>query len=478
MRNSVAVDHAEHFLHPSGSPEILIHFLFKPLPTWQVPMSIDFDIDAFYGLATSSSKVNPGPVLTYIRSFEKVILWGAANFGAQVGDYLLKQGIAIKNYWDIRAADLCDVNGIQVIQPFSSDTSKDQTLVILCITNNVIKTALWNRLRQEGYTNVLKGDLFFMGAICPFDDHTGVHASVCVDPLACRFVCCERLSSIVAKKSINSAKVPKPGEPIHLIYACILVNSVCTLDCKYCVQYINNYPKHLQKNVPTQRVCDDIRALLGAVDSIGGVSLMGGETFLHQDIHLIASALSEQENFGLASFPTCGIVRLDPKKLESFRDKRLSINFGNYTRVLNDRQKELFWTNVELVKSMGLSYTVGNPMFEWIKPSTMYDLGNTEAEMRDKKQSCAMPPRNLQAKNGKLHPCDLGAALNNIGIVDTPEDYVDLAGTPDLMELREKIRAFIDAPFYRTCGHCNSYPSTCEAMVQGFHDYTKPSAEY
>jgi organic radical activating enzyme len=298
-----------------------------------------------------------------------------------------------------------------------------------------------------------------------------------VDPLACRFVCCERLASIVARRS-EQQHGPKPGEPIHLVYACILVNSVCSLNCKYCVQYINNYPPRLRKNVPTQRVCEDIRAFLGAVDNIGGVSVMGGETFLHPEIHLIAKALSEQENFGLASFPTSGTVPLDPRKLESFRDSRLSINFGNYTRVLNERQKDLFWSNIELVKSMGLSYTVGNPMLEWIKPSTLYDLGNAKADMERKKQSCAMPPRNLQAKNGKLHPCDLGVALTCIGILDDPEDYVDIAGTPDLMALREKIRAFIHAPFYRACGHCNAYPHTCEAMVQGHHDYTRPSADY
>lgn len=440
-------------------------------------MFSDADLERFYREAASSQSVDAGPVLEHIRSFQTVILWGAANFGAQVGAFLAKQGIRVETYWDVRASELQEVNGLPVVPPFTGEHDPEKTLVILCITNNVIKLNLWNQLRKRGYRNAIKGDLFFMGAICPFSEKTGVRASVCVDPLACRFVCCERLASIVARRS-EQQQGPKPGEPIHLVYACILVNSVCSLDCKYCVQYINNYPPRLRKNVPTQRVCEDIRAFLGAVDSIGGVSVMGGETFLHPEIHLIAQALSEQENFGLASFPTSGTVPLDPRKLEFFRDSRLSINFGNYTRVLNERQKDLFWSNVELVKGMGLSYTVGNPMLEWIKPSTLYDLGNAQADMERKKQSCAMPPRNLQAKNGKLHPCDLGVALTCIGILDDPEDYVDIAGTPDLMALREKIRAFIHAPFYRACGHCNAYPHTCEAMVQGHHDYTRPSADY
>lgn len=441
-------------------------------------MFSDADLERFYREAASSQSVDAGPVLEHIRSFQTVILWGAANFGAQVGAFLAKQGIRVETYWDVRASELQEVNGLPVVPPFTGEHDPEKTLVILCITNNVIKLNLWNQLRKRGYRNAIKGDLFFMGAICPFSEKTGVRASVCVDPLACRFVCCERLASIVAQRTKESSLALKPGDSIHLTYICILVNSICSLNCKYCVQFINNYPKHLRKNIPTQRVCDDIRSLLGAVDSIGGVSIMGGETFIHPEIHLIAKALSEQENFGLASFPTSGTVRMDPRKLEYFRDSRLSINFGNYTRILTERQKDLFWTNVELVKSMGLSHTVGNPMLKWLKPSTMYSLGNSPDEMRKKKEACLMPPRNMQAKNGRLHPCDLGVALNNIGIMDVEEDYVDIAGTSDLMSLREKIRAFIDRPYYLSCGYCNGYPDMCEAMMQGYHDYTKPSEDY
>lgn len=436
-----------------------------------------FDVENFYAHAASSYGVDAGPVLEHIKSFENVVLWGAANFGTAIGAYLLKNDVKVSIYWDLRASEIKEVHGLRVMEPFTGGLDPAKTIVILCINNNVIKTSLWNRLLEMGYTNSIKGDFLFMGTVCPFTGKTGVSASVCIEPFACRFVCCERLSSIVAHRSQESNE-SKIGPPIHLVYACILVNSLCNLNCKYCVQYINNYPKRSHTNVPTSRVCADIRAFLGAVDSIGGVSLMGGETFLHPGIHLIADALSEQENFGLASFPTSGTVPFDPKKLEHFKDPRLSINFGNYTKLLSTKQLDIYHKNIELVKNMGLSHTVGNPMLEWLKPSTLYDLGKNVEEMTRDKQACDMPPRNLQAKNGKIHPCDLGVAIHNIGIADYPEDYVDIARTPDMNELRKKIRLFISAPYYRSCGHCNGYHSTCEAMVQGHHDYTHPSDDY
>ncbi len=443
----------------------------------QAASMCSFTIEEFYSQAISSSRVDPGPVLRYIMSFDKVVLWGAANFGKAIGAFLLQNGVKISAYWDLRAFELKEVNGLRVIDPFTGGFDPNNTLVIFCINNNVLKSKAWNRLREMGYHNSIKGEYFFMGTMCPFTDETGVKASVCTDDLICRFVCCERLSSILSKRCqhLNSSK---PSPPIHLVYACIIVNSTCTLNCKYCVQFINNYPKTRRVNVPTDRVCHDIRSFLGAVDTIAGVSVMGGETFLHPDIHLIAGALSEQQNFGLASFPTSGTVPMDPKKLEYFRDPRLSINFGNYTGVLSPRRLDIYYRNVERVKSMGLSYTIGNPMLEWIKPSTLYALNKSVEEMIRSKRGCKMPPRNLQARGGRLHPCDLGVALHNIGIADYPEDYVDIAGTPGLNELREKIRNFIDAPYYRSCGHCNGYPDTCEAMAQGYHDYTQPSNDY
>ena len=430
-------------------------------------MQRSFDIEAFYAQAIDpSTKINPTPVLDYINSFRNVILFGAANFGREIGAFLARNKVGITAYWDERADEIGMLGGSVVMKPFTGWWSNDDTLVILCINNNVLKAPLYQSVVDAGFT-CLKGEYLYMGALCPFIDQTGVKASKCIDPLVCRFICCERLTNIVASR-VES----KPGTRIDLTYVCVVVNSVCNLDCKGCVQYINNYPRNLQTNVPTGRVCQDIKRWLGTVDSIGGVSVMGGETFLHPGIHLIAEALSECENFGLASFPTNGCIPFTEEKLEYFRDPRLSINFGNYKRVLNPKQLDIFDANVELVRRMGLSHTVGNPMEKWIKPSTLYDLERTPTEMSDAKSRCHMPPRNLQAKNGKIFPCDLGVAINNIGILK-PDDFLEI----DTMT-RDSLRAFIDRPYYLACSHCDGYHETCTAMEQGHHDFTQPSEVY
>ena len=116
-------------------------------------MFSDADLERFYREAASSQSVDAGPVLEHIRSFQTVILWGAANFGAQVGAFLAKQGIRVETYWDVRASELQEVNGLPVVPPFTGEHDPEKTLVILCITNNVIKLNLWNQLRKRGYRN-------------------------------------------------------------------------------------------------------------------------------------------------------------------------------------------------------------------------------------------------------------------------------------------------------------------------------------
>ena len=54
-------------------------------------------------------------------------------------------------------------------------------------------------------------------------------------------------------------------------------------------------------------------------------------------------------------------------------------------------------------------------------------------------------------------------------------DYVDIASSTSRDELRQKIRSFIDQPYYRTCGHCAGLMGlTSKAAEQGYMDFKKP----
>lgn len=426
-----------------------------------------FDLNKYYAEAHSGNVVDNTELLEYVKSFDQVILWGGSFLGEAVGKYLLENDVNILNYWDLRAESIQTVNGIPCIQPFTTE-EKEKTLVVFCIGNNVIRGLLLQELNEKGYMNVLRGDYLYMGAICPFDKTTGIESKQCQGSMCCRSIFCQRLSNIVKSRSENK-------DPLHMFSITLIINQRCSLKCKCCTSYMNEYPLKERKDFPLERIYDDIDKFFDAMDSVGTVTVMGGEPFMHPELSKIVKKLLTKKNFGLVSIATSGTYPIKPEQLEGLEDKRVNVSFSNYEHALKENQKEMMYRNIEMIKKAGISYTVGVTIPEWSVPSTLYDLGDTEEQMIAKKAKCYQPPRCMQVKNGKLHPCDFGTAVYSLGIADYEMDYVDIKNSKSNTELKEKIRAYIDQPYYRVCGHCTGMQGlTSKAAEQGYMDFKKP----
>lgn len=426
-----------------------------------------FDAEAYYKEVHSGEVVDNKELLEYIRSFNQVVLWGGSFLGTAVGKYLLENDVQVYRYWDMRADELKKVNNIIVDLPFSTE-NKEQTLVIFCIGNNVIRSGLLKNLRERGYKNMLRGDYIYMGGICPFSIGMQIESKVCQGTMCCRDIFCQRLSSIVKKRK-------KSENPLHMFSITLVINQKCSLKCKCCTSYMNEYPLDKRINVPTERILDDIDKFFDAMDSVGTVTVMGGEPFMHPDLSIIIERLLEKENFGIISIATSGTWPIKEEQLKGLNDRRINVSFSNYEQSIHDNQKKVMYQNVELLKEHKISYTMGIYLPEWSVPSTLYNLGDSEEVMKQKKARCIQPPRCMQVKNGKLHPCDFGTAVYSLGIADYETDYIDIEHSNSTDELREKIRTYIDQPYYNVCGHCTGMLGlTSKAAEQGYMDFKKP----
>ena len=222
---------------------------------------MEFNLQQYYNKAFSGEFIDNTEMLQYLQSFKKVILWGASYLGDAVGKYLQKNNISIDHYWDLRSDDIHELNGIQCEQPFTED-KKDDLLVIFCIGNNVIRGLLLKELREKGYKNVIRGDYLYMGAICPFDKKSGIKSSQCQGSMCCRSIFCQRLSNIV--KGRNNV-----DNPLHMFSITLIINQRCSLGCKCCTSYMNEYPVSERKDIPYERISDDIDKFFDAMDSVG-----------------------------------------------------------------------------------------------------------------------------------------------------------------------------------------------------------------
>lgn len=430
-----------------------------------------FDVEKYYEISHSGDivpeKVN-GEMLDYIKTFAHVVLWGASFLGAALGKYLLENGVTIENYWDLRKDELEQVNGVNVILPFSTE-DKENTLVIFCIGNNVIRGSLLNELCQKGYMHVLRGDYLYEGTVCPFNFLTGIDSRICQGSMCCRAMFCQRIENIVQKRHPSK-------NPLSIFHITLTINQKCSLGCKCCTSYMNEYPKHDRINIPLSRIERDIDTFFGAVDSVGSVTVMGGEPFLHPDISKIIKKLLQKDNIGLICIATTGTCDISDEQLEGLSDKRVNVSFSNYEQSIGEGPKKKMYKNIEKMQQKNISYTVGVHMPEWIVPSTLYSLGETVEEMTQKKQRCHHPPRCMMIKNGKLHPCDFAAAVYGLKIADYTTDYVNLEEVVEPKKLKEDIRNFIDQSYYQVCGHCHigGMGITSKAAEQGYMDFKKP----
>ncbi len=60
---------------------------------------------------------------------------------------------------------------------------------------------------------------------------------------------------------------------------------------------MNEYPLNKRIDVPTDRILEDIDKFFDAMDSVGTVTVMGGEPFMHPDLSIIIRKLLEKEKF-------------------------------------------------------------------------------------------------------------------------------------------------------------------------------------
>lgn len=413
-----------------------------------------FDLNEFYRACESAEKVNTDGVKEYIKSFETVIIWGSAGLGQSIGKVLEAWGVANLVYWDMRCDEIGPIGNRKIEKPFSSQYNRETALIMYSIPNHVIMKTLMGELDQNGYKNVIRGDIFYSGVICPYCNGDMPSAMRCWQKNECRSVICRRLENITR----NRAKELKPGDPINLTYNCFIINSMCNLSCTHCVQYINNYPLDKRGNVKTENILRDIDSWLGLIDSVGTISVMGGETFMHPDIAAIAKRFSMHDNFGFVSFPTNGLFPIKPEQLEGIEDPRIVIAFGSYQHVANEKQLEIYEKNIELVKKYNIAYTESRHLPTWVVPSGLYRATDDKEYMASRKNNCTMPPRNLQIRDGKIYTCDRCVALHTMGVVDYPSDYYVLQQEGTLAERRQNFRDYVNREYYETCGHCGYYP--------------------
>jgi organic radical activating enzyme len=431
-----------------------------------------FNIKDYYESCANDDVVDNSGLYNYLRSFDNVILWGASYTGEAIGKKLISQNVNFNGFWDLRAKELRNVLGKPVSLPFSEELDREKSIIIVCIPNHVIMPQILSELISQKYIYA-RGDIVYSGICCQLNKSVGLSAAKCWATRECRSVICQRSRNILMNQFPESKSIDR----IDLLYGVFILTSKCNLRCKYCVQFIPNYENKKMVHIPLENVKKDIKNYLGFIDTVGTISAMGGETFLHPDLGEIAKEFCKYDNFGFISFPTNGLVQIKEKQLEGMHDKRVVIPFGYYLHVANERQKEIYQKNIDLVKKSGVAYIESSPLPAWLDSKRLTKFNNSTEYMTARKLLCPSPPRNLQVRDGKIYVCDRSVALHAMGIVDYPNDYFNLSDNCSIIEKRRKFIDFMNRDYYYTCAHCpfdmrDKVPVAEQGVIDVFAPYS------
>jgi len=410
------------------------------------------DIEKFLRATNRGEIVDKGEVLNYIKTFKKVIIWGAAALGKSVGAYLLSQGIDFEEYWDLRSDEIKELNGKRIVKPFVAEYDRDTTLLIYCISNLVINLVIRKQLINKNYFNNLPGFNLFMAVLCPSDIKCGLNMEACRKSASCLKIYCGRMMALFAHERI----IANQEYPLHIDGITLIINQKCNLSCKHCTSYMNAYSKSDQINFHKDDITRDIHNFMDSIDSVASMTVIGGEPFMHPDISEIMRVLLGYKNVGFISISTNGVYPIKPEQLLGLIDDRVVVAFNNYLPSLPDKMRSIFDTNVDLVKKSGAHYSVGRYMPEWMVPTTLYNVHLDIESMKEKKKKCEgnealRVATHHQLKNGRLYPCDYSNALHCLKIADYPNDYVDVS---DINDLRKRLYEHYNSEFYYSCSHC------------------------
>jgi pyruvate-formate lyase-activating enzyme len=432
-----------------------------------------FDVFEYYNNCSTGDAVDNSGLYAYLKSFGDVILWGASFTGKAIGEKLLSEGVDFTEYWDLRADELQSVIGRRVTPPFAKEYDRKRTLVIICVPNHVVLPQIQQELIHGGY-RYLRGDILYSGICCKLNRFTGLSAEHCWASRECRSVICRRAENILKSRFPRS----KHGERIDLQYGVFIITSKCNLRCKYCVQFISNYETARMVNVPVENVKRDIALYLGMLDTVGTISVMGGETFLHPDLGEIAREFCKYDNFGFISFPTNGLVPISERQLDGMQDKRIIVPFGAYRHIATERQRETYAKNIELLKKSGVTFVESVTIPTWLDSGKLTRFTDSTECMSVRKKRCPTPPRNLQVRDGRIYCCDRSVAMHAMGAIDYPNDYFELAEPVPLAVKREKFHEYVNKDFYYTCAHCPMVNANSKVPVaeQGKLDVFAPYA--
>ena len=381
-----------------------------------------------------------------------ISLYGASSYGVLAAYAFAKINLKIDFIID---DDLLKSDkffcGIPIIAPQQLLLkSKKENYVF--ISSNFI-SPIYNQLKSLDIKNVFTCDALFDET--NFDELTkfnNVHNYKSFTPI---INTAEAKRKIITHKNASIEFLKKIGNvqnQLNIRILDVVITEACSMKCVNCSNLMPYYKK--PKNDTVENILKSVEVIQKSVDLFYEVRILGGEPFLHKQIHIIINEIANYSNIEKIAIFTNATIIPKNENLTCLKNNKVFLDITNYNGC--DGGKELSKNHDKLISILDkekINY-ITHPPQVWTDSAKIEFRNLDENNIKDMFSKCCVNDV-LTILNGNLYRCPFSANAINLKAIPKKDFIYLLDEKKTISEYRKELTDFYyKKDFIDACNYC------------------------
>lgn len=251
---------------------------------------------------------------------------------------------------------------------------------------------------------------------------------------------------LTGAKSENELISRLQRKEIHTIPRLVVaLTPKCTMRCKECNNLMWAFSGSRCRDLSEEKIIVSLRHIIGALDFIPCVELIGGEPFVAQNLGSVLRFLLEQEKVLAVEITTNATIVPREEILEQLKNPKVAVRISNYGRVV-DQSKFL-----DCVRQNGIRFKTLEFQGRWVSTGGIEARNREGEELVRQYYRCSSGYLCKPLWEDKIYPCARAASLAELGIM---QDCPNINGL-EKEGLWERLYSFYVVPSCGACDYCD-----------------------
>jgi len=236
----------------------------------------------------------------------------------------------------------------------------------------------------------------------------------------------------------------------------LIITEKCSLRCKDCSNLMQYY--QAPQNVDTNILLKSIDNYCSIIDEVMDFRVIGGETFMNRNWHIIVDRLIKEPKARRIVLYTNGTILPSKNQIKYLQNEKVLIIATNYGDHLSRKIDDLR----EVCKKNGILYHILE-IEDWLDCAAINQHNRTDKKnIEIFKLCCAKNMATLS--DGKVFRCPYAANAHRLSAVpDFQEDYIDIFAQLEkgksVTEIKSELKNYLlNKNFLKICDFCNGRP--------------------